>query len=53
MFRMRFCERCRLYTLSEMHCGKASRSAHPARFNPNDPYGAYRRRYRSGLQGPS
>jgi rRNA maturation protein Nop10 len=41
--KMRRCVVCKAYTLSESHCGKLSVSAHPARFNPNDPYGDYRR----------
>lgn len=44
MFRMRFCGVCNSYTLSESHCGSMTKSAHPARFNPNDPYGKYRRK---------
>ena len=44
MFRTRFCEICRSYTMSELHCGAQAESAHPAKFNPNDPYGDYRRR---------
>ncbi len=48
MLRMRFCEVCSSYTLLETHCGGLTRSAHPARFNPNDPYGEYRRRAKFG-----
>ncbi len=48
MFRMRFCNNCMSYTLSESHCGTMTVSAHPARFNPNDPYGDYRRKARFG-----
>jgi H/ACA ribonucleoprotein complex subunit 3 len=44
MKRMRICRKCGSYTLAELHCGAMSESAHPARFNPNDPYGEYRRR---------
>ncbi|HEU18659.1 MAG TPA: RNA-protein complex protein Nop10 [Deltaproteobacteria bacterium] len=34
------------YTLSFFcpSCGRATRTAHPARFSPEDKYGAYRRR---------
>jgi len=42
--KMRRCVVCMAYTLSLSHCGKQSVSAHPHRFNPNDPYGDYRRR---------
>jgi H/ACA ribonucleoprotein complex subunit 3 len=48
MFRMRYCRECSSYTLSASHCGTATVSAHPARFNPNDPYGDYRRKSRFG-----
>jgi rRNA maturation protein Nop10 len=48
MFRMRFCSMCMSYTMSESHCGSMAASAHPARFNPNDPYGDYRRKARFG-----
>ena len=48
MKKMRFCPNCQSYTISETHCGEATRSAHPPRFNPNDPYGGYRRKARYG-----
>lgn len=48
MKKMRFCNSCQSYTLSETHCSNQTISAHPAKFNPNDPYGTYRRRYRFG-----
>ena len=48
MFRMRFCSACQSYTLSPSHCGAATVSAHPARFNPNDPHGRQRRSARFG-----
>ncbi|MEW6722456.1 MAG: RNA-protein complex protein Nop10 [Candidatus Micrarchaeota archaeon] len=44
MKRMRVCLGCGGYTLAETHCGSMTRSAHPARFNPGDPYGEYRRK---------
>ncbi|MFH0737865.1 MAG: nucleolar RNA-binding Nop10p family protein [Candidatus Micrarchaeota archaeon] len=44
MKRMRRCAVCGTYSLLEAHCRKQTDSAHPARFNPNDPYGALRRR---------
>ncbi|NYZ74473.1 ribosome biogenesis protein [Candidatus Micrarchaeota archaeon] len=48
MKKMRFCGVCQSYTLSGSHCGAQTLSAHPARFNPNDPYGDYRRRVKFG-----
>jgi rRNA maturation protein Nop10 len=47
MKKMRFCNACQSYTLSEYHCEQTV-SAHPAKFNPNDPYGEYRRRSKFG-----
>ncbi|MCI0504296.1 RNA-protein complex protein Nop10 [Candidatus Micrarchaeota archaeon] len=49
MFRIRLCNACQGYTLSESHHGTTTVSAHPARFNPNDPYGKYRRTARFGV----
>ncbi len=48
MNKMRFCRSCDSYTLFEVHCGERTVSAHPMRFNPNDPYGDYRRRAKFG-----
>jgi len=48
MFKMRFCTICNSYTLSEAHCDFQTISAHPANFNPNDPYGDYRRKAKFG-----
>ncbi len=48
MKKMRFCGVCQSYTLYETHCGGPTRSAHPGRFNPNDPYAKYRRKARFG-----
>jgi len=48
MKKMRFCGLCQSYTLSGSHCGAQTVSAHPVRFNPNDPYGGYRRTMRFG-----
>lgn len=48
MHKMRFCTVCQSYTISELHCGNSTSSAHPAAFNPNDWYGDYRRRARFG-----
>ncbi|MCI4354528.1 MAG: RNA-protein complex protein Nop10 [Thermoplasmata archaeon] len=40
------CRSCDRYTLAETcpKCHGATRSPHPARFSPQDRYGAYRRR---------
>lgn len=46
--KMRFCNVCQSYTLDGSHCGRDTISAHPARFNPNDWYGEYRRRGKFG-----
>jgi len=60
---IRVCGRCGSYTMSETcpGCGGRSRTAHPARFSPDDRYGKYRRigieeeygengKYRGGAQ---
>jgi len=47
--RIRYCERDHRYTLF-IHCpvcGEPTRTAHPARYSPEDRYGAYRREARS------
>ncbi|MFA7562713.1 MAG: RNA-protein complex protein Nop10 [Methanoculleus sp.] len=43
--RIRRCPHDRIYTLSNLCpvCDRPSRSAHPARFSPEDRYGIYRR----------
>ncbi|MEM2948146.1 MAG: nucleolar RNA-binding Nop10p family protein [Candidatus Anstonellales archaeon] len=46
---IRKCMVCRQYTLSEMHCGKRTESAHPPPFKPSDRYARYRRMER-GLE---
>lgn len=51
MMRMRHCGTCGAYTLSESHCGSMAESAHPAKFNPNDPHGGQRRRARGAWKG--
>ncbi|MEW6748790.1 MAG: nucleolar RNA-binding Nop10p family protein [Candidatus Micrarchaeota archaeon] len=43
MKRMRRCEACGSYTLLGSHCSRPTVSAHPARFNPNDPFARQRR----------
>ncbi|MFH1785780.1 MAG: nucleolar RNA-binding Nop10p family protein [Candidatus Micrarchaeota archaeon] len=45
---MRFCKVCESYTLTNEHCSLQTLSAHPANFNPNDPYGTYRRKVKFG-----
>ncbi|MGC2359301.1 MAG: RNA-protein complex protein Nop10 [Thermoplasmata archaeon] len=39
------CRACRRYTLRSKcpECGSATRTPHPARFDPGDRYGKYRR----------
>jgi len=49
MMKMRFCNVCQTYTLSDSHCDEQTLSAHPARFNPNDWYGGERRKARYGV----
>lgn len=44
MKKMRTCVECKAYTLQETHCKKNTISAHPAPFNPNDPYAQLRRK---------
>ncbi|MDD1716674.1 MAG: RNA-protein complex protein Nop10 [Methanoregulaceae archaeon] len=43
--RIRRCPYDRTYTLSSLCplCGQPTRTAHPARFSPEDRYGSYRR----------
>ncbi|MEM3075936.1 MAG: RNA-protein complex protein Nop10 [Candidatus Bilamarchaeaceae archaeon] len=40
------CALCGAYTLSDLHCGSRTVSAHPPLFNPTDPYGKYRRAFK-------
>ncbi len=56
--KMRYCKKCRIYTLEEKckRCGEATVSPHPPKFSPEDPYGEYRRRlkleiYEKGEEG--
>ncbi len=49
MMKMRFCNVCQSYTLSETHHGENTLSAHPAHFNPNDWYGLQRRKAKYGV----
>ncbi|MFQ5818510.1 MAG: RNA-protein complex protein Nop10 [Candidatus Heimdallarchaeota archaeon] len=44
---LRKCSVCRRYTLSDNDCpdcGGKTRSAHPARYSPEDKWGKYRRK---------
>lgn len=45
-YRMRFCASCREYTLRDAcpHCGGKAAANAPAKYSPEDRYGAYRRR---------
>ncbi|HXW66868.1 MAG TPA: RNA-protein complex protein Nop10 [Thermoplasmata archaeon] len=45
---LRVCRTCRRYTLADQcpECGAPTRTPHPARFNPGDRYGKYRRMLR-------
>ncbi|MGQ9583650.1 MAG: RNA-protein complex protein Nop10 [Thermoplasmatota archaeon] len=49
---LRRCPSCGLYTLRETcrACGGATRVPSPARFSPEDHYGAYRRRLKRELE---
>lgn len=51
MKKMRKCASCKEYTLLGEHCGIPSISAHPAKFNPKDPYAKYRRKEKGILHG--
>ncbi|MBI5046443.1 ribosome biogenesis protein [Candidatus Micrarchaeota archaeon] len=48
MKKMRFCNLCQTYTLTDSHCGNNTLSAHPMKFNPNDWYGDFRRKVKFG-----
>lgn len=41
---MKYCDKCKTYTLKDVcaNCNCASRSAHPARFTPQDNFSKYR-----------
>ena len=43
-FQLRLCEICMVYSLKEkcIHCGNETKSAHPAKFSPDDKYLKYR-----------
>jgi rRNA maturation protein Nop10 len=44
MKKMKLCTVCSNYTIEKVHCKQATIAAHPAPFNPNDPFGEQRRR---------
>ncbi len=41
--KIRKCEACASYTMKEEHCGKRTKTAHPAKYSPEDKYARYRR----------
>jgi H/ACA ribonucleoprotein complex subunit 3 len=45
MKKLRSCPVCNSYTLKREHCEVKTDSAHPKKFNPNDRYGDYRRKW--------
>lgn len=50
MKKMMLCGICGGYTLATQHCSRPTISAHPPPFNPNDPYGDYRRIWKGGMR---
>ncbi len=48
------CRACDRYTLRAKcpHCGEPTRTPHPARYDPTDRYGKYRRRLLADAAGP-
>ncbi|WP_461866092.1 RNA-protein complex protein Nop10 [Thermococcus sp.] len=52
-FRIKKCPKCHRYTLKDICpvCGAETKVAHPPRFSPEDPYGAYRRKLKKELLG--
>lgn len=46
MKKLRKCPVCGSYTLAMAHCGSGTVSAHPPRYDPNDRYGDYRRKWK-------
>ena len=43
-FQLRKCEKCNIYSLNEKckNCSDITKSAHPAKFSPDDKYMRYR-----------
>ena len=39
------CVKCSVYTLKHIHCNEKTISIKPAKYSPEDKYGAYRRKY--------
>lgn len=50
MKKIKRCSVCDSFTLALNHCDVHTISAHPPKFNPNDPHGTYRRMWKWGLQ---
>jgi len=44
------CQVCKQYTLKITHCSKKTLSTKPAKYSPEDKYGAYRRKYKNELE---
>ena len=51
--RIKKCPKCGGYTLKEVCpvCEEKTKSAHPPKFSPEDPYGEYRRRLKKEMLG--
>jgi H/ACA ribonucleoprotein complex subunit 3 len=51
---LRVCRACPRYSFHERcpNCGGPTQTPHPARFNPGDRYGKYRRLLLDTLRGP-
>ena len=44
------CPECNSYTLKEEHCSAKTVNVNPARYSPEDKYGAYRRIYKKQIE---
>ncbi len=53
--KLRYCDNCRTYTLADAcrKCGESTRTPHPPKFSPKDPYGEYRRKLKLEWMGKS
>ncbi len=51
---LRVCRSCESYSLREKcpQCGRATQTPHPARYDPGDRYGKYRRMLLESLRAP-
>jgi H/ACA ribonucleoprotein complex subunit 3 len=51
---LRVCRSCETYSFREKcpKCGNPTHTPHPARFDPGDRYGKYRRMLLESLRGP-